>query len=1187
MANENPIREQIAGIILKWKLGSASVQLQKEQPNLTPASYTELNTLLNHYREIDRLILSAGTVADEDPVRARSILKQAADEAVRNGIDPETHPSWKRLESKLHIAKEQERIQAALRKCDEAEAYINSEFNRTKADDALDSVKDLVPQWQMIPELRERIEEISTRSAKIERGMQIQQEISALRETGGHAAYQKALELLNEYDGLGLESYGIILFNVQEERDALLKMMVRAEGSSWTYRLTPAASQEIIRLEQSIRSLEDAESKNLRVLINNNSRLLTILIQEMEQLEPDSEEAIQAGARVQELRIKNQQLQTDILEEVAARAEDYCRLTREALDAGELKTAESDLRMAREAGKPIRDDNIDEYLGEVSLPTSVTDQIDQLQDELDRAQKTRQLVHKEIESIRKSFYSDDEVTINTLFSWKMSLENCQKEDPNAPGLKPLLTEINDRYNAARDYLIEKTVYDIDHDLENGNVRGAKERLDSVNTFFNTDEQKDFLKEQLKKINAAESLQLKVETLNSDFRRLYDNAIQNLSCSETELNEADKLIQSIVQIYADENYSEPQNVLSEHIYMRRCLQHLYDYSDDIRSIKNAAAGADISEKVLAAAENTEASELYAIPGYCELLANFWCKAAMSVEVNSVKSEQYFARAARLALDSKNERLQSEISDIIRSYNRQNERGQHIDAILKTLQETYESGQFIAGVDFISKNISGEEKSDPQVRIWVEKIEQAYRREQAEHQYEEAEKALKAGDLAKAEECIRNSLDFFYSIESAQLQKTILTRREEDQKVSEELQYFLSLDFSGKETLDEKDVSQIRYIEKRLHEMQETAFHDVSKQGECGKLLGEIEQMRTREDDDFNRAKISIRTKMLAGEESLDSAAEELDALEKRSWINNYRDEILSLKNEKTSMDRVVASLKAVIAQANQFAGMGDFKSARRILNSFTSENLLAYPGWVRVMKVNAEEWINAADDKYREVQAKFDPNNKKTDNYIQRLKEVFKDNVPSSEDVFRLQTDLAKEKLILEKDIRIENGTNVYLSSINYLEKVLHWAESISEFSFGIDFPQEVFPMEPLYMIRREGKILSETIPPLLIEVQPILARENKWLERRTRVRQVLQQINDCYSGEGKIRKNRFKEIEQDLDTISLVPLLPEEKEAIDRTLGVMKKTRRTQSLLLGALIAFVIILAVLYYMLPWIAGTMK
>ena len=447
MDKQNAAKQAIIQHILKWKLSTAEVQLQKDLPILDEETRRELTTLLDQYRVYDNIMFSAQENCDKNPATARMMMNRIPRDILI------THPSYRKINTRLQKNDDDSRIKAAQRKCTEAEHYIRGEFNQVKAEDSLQAARDIYPHWQENPQLRQQIEELTRQTQMLGEGLRIQREVSALRETGGQSAYQKALELLNEYDALDLPSIHIKLFDVEEEREALLRMMVRADGSSWTYRLTPSASQEIIRLEQSIRSLEDAENKNLRVLINNNSRLLTVLIQELEHLDPDTEQAIQASARIAELREKNQSLQSDILTEVAGRSEEYCRQARLALREGELSTAEANIRMAAETGKPAGNGE-DDYLGEVSLPTAVTDTINELQQELSQAQQTRSRVRKDIETIRRQFYNEDDLTLNKIFSWKTTLDNCLKDDPHAPGLDQLHQEITERYEASLNYLME-------------------------------------------------------------------------------------------------------------------------------------------------------------------------------------------------------------------------------------------------------------------------------------------------------------------------------------------------------------------------------------------------------------------------------------------------------------------------------------------------------------------------------------------------------------------------------------------------------------------------------------------------------------------------------------------------------------------------------------------------------------
>ena len=1171
---EAAVKQSIIQLILKWKLSSAEVELQKNDSVLTDPTRKELKTVLEQYRSYDKLMFSAQENCEKNPVTARMMMSRIPQDILI------THPSYRRINTKLQKKDDDTRIKAAEKKLDEAERYITVEIDQTKGEDALEAAKDIYPGWIENPEIRDRVEDLSRRSGMLGEGLWIQQEISALRETGGQAAYQRALELLNQYETLDLNSIGIKLFDVEEEREALLRMMVRADGSSWTYRLTPSASQEIIRLEQSIRSLEDAENKNLRVLINNNSRLLTVLIQEYEQLEPDSEQAIQAQARIAELREKNQRLQSDILAEVANRSEEYCRQAWDALREGELGAAESNIRMAGETGKPAGLGE-DDYLGEVPLPTSVTDEINKLQGKLKESQETRARVRKDIEDIRKQFYNEDDFTLNKLFSWKTSLDNCVKDDPHAPGLEQLHQEITERYRASVSYLMERTAFDIDNDLQKGDPQTAASRLDGVTPYFSTDEQKDFMTRQLKKINRAEGVSRKSQSMMDELMRLSDQAVNTLVCTDGDLESAKSLAKSISELYGDEDSAQPPESAAAIQRTLTRMQILHDSAEQINIFKALSASGPTSEAIQSA-EGLEGSPLYELPAVKTLLASFWRGAGLSDKSSEADKGAYFARASRIAQESGNPELQHEISLTITGFNQRNDRGRQINLILESLQGFYDLGNYAAGVDFINNKISEDERQDQQVQILADKIEQAYRIEQAERLRGEAREAFERDELIKAEELINQALEFFYTVEGAQLQKSIVSKREDEEKDVRELQSFLDADFGTNVVLDEKGAAQIRYIRERLQRVDKRNIRDLELLGQIGELESAVNQLIDQETNEFAQMQTSFRNQLLSGPEGLGEAAEILKRIEARSWINNNRSEIMGMKAELGSVERMYSSLRTVIDQADGFARMGDFRSAKRILSSFTNENLQSYPGWLSAMKEGAERRIDALDVKYQEVQRIFDPNRSRTDTIVARLDEIFSASLPDAEGIFQLETELQHQRLILEKDINVDSE-NPYLSALTYLDEVLRWAEMITEFDFGIEFPQEVFSVEPLYQIRRVGKVLYETIPPLLIEIQPTLARENKWLERRTRVRQTLQQINSCYKDPGKIRSARFHEVEEEIDKITMIALLDVEKRALDEAIDTIHKYRRRRSLLVAAGVSLVIILGALYYYLPWIA----
>ena len=128
---QNAAKQEIVQLILKWKLSTAEVQLQKDAALLSETDRAELNRLLEQYRGYDRTMFSAQENADKNPGTARMMMNRVPRDILI------THPSYRRVSTRLQKNDDDTRIKAAFRKCDDAEHYITSEFSQTKADDAL------------------------------------------------------------------------------------------------------------------------------------------------------------------------------------------------------------------------------------------------------------------------------------------------------------------------------------------------------------------------------------------------------------------------------------------------------------------------------------------------------------------------------------------------------------------------------------------------------------------------------------------------------------------------------------------------------------------------------------------------------------------------------------------------------------------------------------------------------------------------------------------------------------------------------------------------------------------------------------------------------------------------------------------------------------------------------------------
>ena len=491
---------KITQMILNWQLREASAFIDTQQNVLSVKDIFAMRNLLDQYLEWENAFSEIIAKIDSDPAAAQYMLNQIPEE-IRI-----TYPQIKSIYSSMELTKDKQQIDSASKKCDEAYESLLHELNEKKAKALIEEAKRIFPNWDRNNELRERINNIQELHEKLARGLQIQTEVSALREKGGQSAYQKAMSLINEYTSLGLENVGIALFDVAAERDHLLQMITRAEGKSWSHRLTSTTeSEEILRLEQSIHSLEDAESKNLRVLFNNNARLLNLLTKEKSETESDSEKSIQLGIRIEELRKNNQQIETDIRTEVGKRSMEYCTLAQAALKAGELSTAEINIRLAKETGKSADPFDPDEFLGDIDLPTSVLDSIDQLEETLKRVSVVRNEVEEKLRNIREQFSAEENITLNNLSYWISVIEECFEKDPNTPGLSQFRTEINNRYQSVRTYAFEKGIREIDRSIKNGKFTDAKIKLDFLVASFADNQEKEQLTKRLNKISGLEKI----------------------------------------------------------------------------------------------------------------------------------------------------------------------------------------------------------------------------------------------------------------------------------------------------------------------------------------------------------------------------------------------------------------------------------------------------------------------------------------------------------------------------------------------------------------------------------------------------------------------------------------------------------------------------------------------------------
>ena len=108
--------------------------------------------------------------------------------------------------------------------------------------------------------------------------------------------------------------------------------------------------------------------------------------------------------------------------------------------------------------------------------------------------------------------------------------------------------------------------------------------------------------------------------------------------------------------------------------------------------------------------------------------------------------------------------------------------------------------------------------------IERIEQAYRFDQSADLLQRAKEAFNSGDYQDAEEAITKSLDFFYSIEGAQLQKSIESLQEIQEKNLREIEDFLNKGFPNGDEISEDSAEEIRYISERIDALEKSRVQD---------------------------------------------------------------------------------------------------------------------------------------------------------------------------------------------------------------------------------------------------------------------------------------------------------------------------------------------------------------------------
>ena len=92
---EDSSKQAIVQLILRWKLSTAEVQLQKDQAILSEETRAELKSLLDQYRGYDKIMFSAQENCDKNPATTRMMMNRIPNDILI------THPSYRKISSRL------------------------------------------------------------------------------------------------------------------------------------------------------------------------------------------------------------------------------------------------------------------------------------------------------------------------------------------------------------------------------------------------------------------------------------------------------------------------------------------------------------------------------------------------------------------------------------------------------------------------------------------------------------------------------------------------------------------------------------------------------------------------------------------------------------------------------------------------------------------------------------------------------------------------------------------------------------------------------------------------------------------------------------------------------------------------------------------------------------------------------
>lgn len=1166
---------EILELILGWKLKDAGEKLDQNLTSLSTTDLNKLRQLLDQYRGYQIDFSEAVARLDDDPEQSEFILNQVPDN-VRV-----THPEYQVLMRNIQAFRDHAALKRAEELVEKAAEHIKIDFNPALAEEEIESAKQVYPNWDQVASLRLKIQTTSDLIARFSKGLSIQKEVSALREKGGLTSYQKAMRLINEYASLGLEKLGIILFDAELEREDLLKMITRAEGESWTHRLNEEDqdAEEILKLEQSIRSLEDAETKNVRVLYNNNARLMNLLLAEVGSLDLQSERAIQADKRIGELREKNIRLKEEAIQDVATRALEYYGLAQKAFDFGEFSTAETDLRLALEAGTSESTYADGEYLGNIDLPEETIQKIAGLTEKINEAKARRRKYIDRLNELRRLYRNDRFGTVNDLENWLSELNVFYRMDSATPGLQDFRGELSDKIDRLRSFSFTLEMEKVVRMLDDGDydeaekgieaIRALKEALSSADQ-ANVDKLASRLENERKVVAA-------VQPKLAEADAIYNRAGETLHVSDEDAESFASLRDEIETLFTSASLETSRKVRCQIEDQDAVLAFLRDHREIVDAANEAIKRGSIHEAILNELNELKDSVLAEFPVFKTLRkkANRLTLRKEDDPQREINDERNEAADMGSEMEIEADGTQAESAEA--EDNEMNGNGMVFEIktrtqrIFETLYSFDGSDSYAEAIDFIEKTLTAEEREDPAIKFEIDRISLANRMAQAKFYFAQAEEAFARFDYQDAEDFVTLSLNEVNTINAAQLRSTIRSRKAALERSLAEIDGFLEIEIDLSKPLPEETAEQVRNIAERLKSFGSFDNFDNESKNRLHTVEARVKRLQNQEALDFTNLMRRFETWVMTGEEGLKNAEEVIASVENRAWIQNRSQEIFEARVRLDEVSNTNQALDILIKQSDHFIRIGDFRSAERILASFNAENRANWPDWLSIRLENAALRIHDQKAQYDGILAQFTKDDSGVSPIIYSVREVLD---PANQDgnaISKLLSRLTQMKNTLDKEITIDPELNPYPKQCAFLTDAVRWLLTIDDTIGSGSAKSSDVTQETVFSLRRTGRELLERMPNSLNSLQSSFDDRLRWLETRSHAAQLIASIKDSRRRGGKGDAARGT-LTQELNTLSSLPLIEREWRTVNE---IKQEKARRKKFILGLVSIPVFLLLIL------------